>query len=156
MSATCQRQSGLTLLESLIGLTIIMILAGVAIWPFRALRDEQLLKGAVEDVLSVLNNARAQTLAGSAQSQYGVHFENDTITLFRGDMYPGVTEQIITLPPRVVFGAISLAGGGAEVVFQRLTGATTQTGSVVVELASDATKRRVVEIYSSGLINETP
>lgn len=156
MSLTTQRQSGLTLLESLIGLTIIMILAGVAVWPFRALRDDQLLKGAVEDVLSFLNNARAQTLAGNAQSQYGVHFENDTITLFRGDSYPGVTEQVATLPPRVVFGAISLAGGGAEVVFQRLTGATAQTGSVVVELASDATKRRVVEVYSSGLINETP
>ncbi len=149
------QQVGLTFLESLFGVAIVLMLVALALWPFHRLRDEQLLKGAAEDVLALLHNARAQTLAGQAESQYGVHFENDTIILFRGSSYPGVTEATVNLDPRVTLGVIQLSGGATDVVFQRLTGATAQTGSVVVELADDASKRRVIEIYSTGLIDAT-
>lgn len=152
MKTRASPNAGLTVLESLVGLGIILLLAGLAIWPFRGLRDEQLLAGAVEEAASLLDAARVKTLAGVGDERYGVHFESDTIILFRGDLYPGVTETVVLLHPRVVVAEIGL-GGGAEVIFDRLTGVTGNPGYVAVGLADDPSERRFINIYASGLID---
>jgi hypothetical protein len=108
------------------------------------------VQAGAEQVLSTLAAAREKTLAGINNSQYGVHFQSDRLILFRGASYPGTTVQTIDLDSTITIPTITLAGGGTNVIFNRLTGATAQTGTIVVRLASDATQSIIITIAATG------
>jgi len=44
-----------------------------------------------------------------------------------------------------------LAGGGVDVIFQRLTGETVQSGTVTMALVASTTRTKTVTIYGTGL-----
>lgn len=144
---------GFTLIEVLIALGIIIVIASITFKPFNNFRDSEALNGAVEEVLSTLQQARGQTLASTGDSQYGVHLAATQLVLFTGVTYNSAasTNQAVTLSSLVNLSNISLAGGGSDIIFARLTGATSQSGSLVLALKSDATQSRTITINSNGI-----
>ncbi len=145
---------GFTLIETIVTIAIAGLIFTLVITnPFANFRNEQVLNGAVEEVLSTLQQARGQTIGSTADSQYGVHLESARIVLFAGASYNqnASTNQFVNLSPLVTLDTISLAGGGSEVIFQRLTGATSQSGSLMIALKSDAAKTRTITINSNGI-----
>ncbi|MEK7209111.1 MAG: type II secretion system protein [Patescibacteria group bacterium] len=136
-------KEGFTLLETLIALAIIVLVAGIILWPYARFRDEKLLDGAAEDIISLLDEARTRTLSSDGALAYGVSFASDRITLL-----PDNREVILS--GRLVISNINLAGGGTTVMFKRLTGATDTGGTVTVNLVSDSNRRRVITISATG------
>lgn len=146
-------KSGFSLIELVIVLAIIVLVATLAFNPFTNFRNEQALNGAAEEILSTLQQARGQTIASTGDSQYGVHLTATQLVVFTGSTYSvgAATNQTIELNSLVTLGPITLAGGGSEVVFERLTGATSQSGTLVVALKSDAAKTRTITINGNGI-----
>jgi len=138
-------EAGFSILEVFLVVLIIVILAGIIFSSLSPARNEKLLAGAVSEILSTLDEARARSLAGDLDQVYGVTFENDRIILVPDD-------SEIVLSDRVVISDIALAGGGSTVTFKKLTGGTDEPGTVTVEL-TDGSSEKVVEISSSGLFN---
>ncbi|MBI4136131.1 MAG: type II secretion system protein [Candidatus Vogelbacteria bacterium] len=136
---------GFSVLEVLIVLTIIVILVGVILWPYARFRDEKLLDGAAEDILSFLHEAQTRTLSSDGAMPYGVYFESGKMTLV-----PDNKEVI--LHNSLTISDISLAGGGATVMFKRLTGATGESGTVTVSLVLDNSRQRVIAVSPAGSI----
>ena len=97
--------------------------------------------------------SRSRATASVGGMAYGVRFEAQSVTLFRGGAYvPGAPDNIVlTLSSRVTIADISLEGGATEVVFDRLTGKANVSGTVTVALAADASATRVIRIEASGL-----
>ena len=58
----------------------------------------------------------------------------------------------MTLSFKVTIFSISLSGGGADVVFERLTGELDKSVTITITLVSDTSKTRVITIQLTGVV----
>lgn len=144
---------GFNLIESLIVIAIVLIITTFAFNPFTNFRNQEALTGAVEEVLSTLATARNQTLASVGDSQYGVHLSASQVVLFTGATYNSAdtTNKITTLNSLIEIANISLVGGDVDIVFQRLTGTTGQSGSLVLRLKAAPSQSRTINLNVNGI-----
>jgi prepilin-type N-terminal cleavage/methylation domain-containing protein len=149
-----QTQKGFTITEVLIVLAILAVIVTIVVSAFSKFNNNQSLNGAVGEVTSILNEARANTLASYDNSQYGVHFQTDKVALFKGGIYSSSDSgnKDIILSSKISVSNITLSGGGSEVIFKRLTGKTEQNGAITLSLISDPSKSKTITIQVSGII----
>lgn len=146
-------QKGFTLIEIII---VIVILVGISILIFASFsrfNSTQTLNGTTQTVLSILDEARALTLASKNNLSYGVHFESSKVVLFDGTTYSASDpdNDVTTLNNRVTISDISLSGGVQDVLFDKLTGKTSQNGMVTITLISYASRFKTINIGTTGV-----
>ena len=153
MRCKLKNNAGVSFLEIMIVIAILGIIAVLVINPFTGFRNSQTLSGTTEEILSALQQARVKTLTAEGGSQYGVHFSNNQVVVFTGVTYnaSSPSNQNISLNSILTISSIDLTGGGADIIFQKLTGATSQNGTVVVRLNSDMTQTKTITINSNGI-----
>jgi prepilin-type N-terminal cleavage/methylation domain-containing protein len=146
-------QKGFTVLELLIVVSIMGLLAAIILAPFATFRNSKVLDTASEEALALLSEARGDTLSAKEGYQYGVHFEATQIVLYRGATYSSsdANNKVVLLDSAIEISSITLTGGGAEVLFDRLTGKTSQGGTVVIRVKSDTAKSRTITIFGTGI-----
>lgn len=146
-------KNGFSVIEVLITIAIIGILAGLGFSHLTTLNLRQALALDAEKVLSVLAMARAETLAGRDGFAYGVHLEDKKAVLFRStNYYAGdATNRVFVLHDAVHLPSMALAGGGAEVRFNKVTGATEQKGTLTLSLVSDSSVTKIITIFATGV-----
>lgn len=144
--------AGFTLIELLVSIAVLGLISAVFISGYSAMSKGSELKTAAFKILDALNLAHARTIASLATSSYGVHFEPSQYVLFKGTVYnAGDSNNIFyPLPSMLQIANITFAGAGVDVVFDRLTGKTSQSGSLVVRLIADTTRSKTITILSSG------
>ncbi|MBI1754965.1 prepilin-type N-terminal cleavage/methylation domain-containing protein [Candidatus Azambacteria bacterium] len=145
-------EKGFTLVELLVSIAVVAtISASLFVGYGTASRNFDLKTNAFKS-LDVLNLARTRTAASLGASSYGVHFEQTQYVLFKGITYTvGDPNNIVyALSPTVEIANISLAGGGVDAVFDRITGKTPQSGTFQMRLVSDTSKLRTIQILASG------
>lgn len=147
-----KKERGFTLIELLISIAVLGLVSSVVILGYSTMSKGLDLKTATFKILDVLNLAHTRTIASLATSSYGVHFESTQYVLFKGAAYDVADPNNIfyPLPPTLQIANITLAGAGVDVVFDRLTGKTSQNGSLVVQLIADTTRSKTITILSSG------
>ncbi|TSC67797.1 MAG: Uncharacterized protein G01um101472_306 [Parcubacteria group bacterium Gr01-1014_72] len=145
--------SGFSIVEAVIVLAVLAIIAAATTGVFGGLNREKALEGSATSALSLLLRARSLALSSKDASLYGVHFEERRMVLFRGGSYSGGApdNRVEELPPTVRIFATALQGGGSDVVFQRLTGKTAQSGTITIALSSDASRTKTVTISATGI-----
>lgn len=148
-----QRNQGFTALELLMVVAILVILSVIIITPFAAFRNSKVLDTTSEETLALLSEARGNTLSAKDGYQYGVHFEASQIVLYRGATYSSsdVNNKAAVLDSAIEVSSIVLTGGGSDILFDKLTGKTAQSGSVVIRVKSDTTKTRTITIVGTGI-----
>ena len=146
-------KKGLTLVEILVVIAIMSILVSIFLSSFTNLRGNQAIIKNTETVVAVLRQARNQTLSSKNSSVYGVHFSTSTITLFTGGIYSAesLTNQDFPFPAGDSVLTTTIVGGGKDVVFNRLTGETSHTGTVVIS-SPRLSLTKTVTIYKTGLV----
>jgi prepilin-type N-terminal cleavage/methylation domain-containing protein len=144
---------GFTTIEILIVLIVSSVLFVVATSAFSRFNKNQALAGSAEDVMSILNKARGQTLASKDDYAYGVHFESDRIILFLGSSYDPVetTNETTLLSALVTITNISLVGGGDDVLFQKLSGKTSESGTITIALTGDTSESTIITVLPTGI-----
>ncbi len=149
-----KKSNSFTLIESLIIFGIFIILTAITVPLFRFFEKETDLNNSTEEIINVLRLAQNKTLASEGDNQYGVHFESNKYVLFKGISYnPSATDnEIYNLSMRVEIYEIDLTGGGTEVIFDRITGVTSQFGKISLRLKDNISKIRQISINSSGEI----
>ena len=145
---------GFTFIEVLITVSIVAIIVALSANAFSRFNKRQELNNAMRDVLSVLEEARSLTLASKNNVMYGVHFEEGQVTLFGGSVYsPSSPDNKITiLSSRIYIATTSFAGGGSDVLFERLTGSTNNSGTTTFAFRSDISASSTIFIHKTGLI----
>lgn len=161
---------GVTLIELIVALAVIFVLLAISLGLYAVFRPQNDLAADARNLEGFLRLARSNTLASKEASAFGVHFESGQAVLFPGNIYnPLEPENIIwEVSPRNEISAITLAGGGTDVIFKRLEGTTDQFGSVTLgSLASGDTQTLYVDatgvvgtlapapIGESGLVRDT-
>ena len=150
-------KKGFTAIELLIVTSLIAVVATLVGLSFGQLRTSTQHIAQAQNIASVVAEARSNTVAGQSNLQWGVHFTTDDYTLFRGSSYSqGASGNVLyTLPSGVTISSISLTGGGADVIFDRLSGGTSQPGTITVSsgaLAALLTVRAGGEISVGGTL----
>jgi len=145
---------GFTLIEVLVVIAIMFALIGFSATSLAAFQRHSILTGEVENVVTILEEARKNTLSSLDDTQYGVHFENDKVVLYKGATYtPAAPENVTsTVNTRNEITNISLNGGVDDILFDRITGETVQSGSVRIQLRRHTDQFRIVHVHQSGLI----
>lgn len=149
-----QQQFGFSLIETIVVLAIMSMLATVVVVSFSAFRNGKILDVAAEQVLSVISESRGKTIYSEDAYQYGVHLEAGRIVAFKGDIYSATDPSNVAtvLSSLVEISSISLAGGGADITFQRLTGKVANSGSFRVRLKADTSRYKNISVNSVGII----
>jgi prepilin-type N-terminal cleavage/methylation domain-containing protein len=147
-------QSGFTFIEILISIAILAIIATAIIGPFASFRNAQAIKNTSGSVVALLNQARVKTLSSENLLQYGVHLQSDRAILFSGTSYnAGVSiSEVVVSDSKVAISDIALAGGD-DVVFDRLTGATDNYGTLVVTLTDTSEGQKTITIAKTGVVS---
>ena len=149
-------KSGFTILELAIVIAIMATLSAIIISTFISFRKNQALEKDTEIVVQVLEQARNQTLSSKNSSVYGVHFTAPKITLFKGSSYVAndSNNQDFVLSSTDTILTISLTGAGVDVIFNRLTGETSQDGTVTVS-SPGLSRTKTVTIYKTGVVESS-
>lgn len=145
---------GFTLTEILIVLGVMALLSGIIFSTFITFKKSEALNKDTETIVEVLRQARSQTMSSQNASQYGVHFTSSQVTIFTGATYSSSasSNQNFILSSTDTLLTISLVGGGTDIVFSRLSGETSQNGTVVVS-SPDTSRIKTVTIYKTGLVD---
>ncbi|HET8574975.1 MAG TPA: type II secretion system protein [Candidatus Paceibacterota bacterium] len=147
------RSRGFTLIELLAVLGIAVLLAAGGIAALSHFRTARILDNQTEIFFSLFDQARTDTLASKNGENYGVHLATSSISLFRGTAFDTSTSTETTaLPASLEIANISLAGGGSDVVFDRLTGTTKNAGTFTLRVVTDPTEKVVFEIATTGKV----
>jgi prepilin-type N-terminal cleavage/methylation domain-containing protein len=145
-------QKGISLMELLIVLAIVGIIVAIAVSQFSKIRNAQILKSTTEDILSVLNKARSQTLASLNSLQYGVRFETNRVVIFNGTTYDSnnASNEVINISSIARISSIALTDGVTDIYFNRLNGTASNTGTIVVSISSDVSLSKIITISKTG------
>lgn len=148
---------GNSLIEIVIAMAIITIILVITVPRLNEFRTHQTLKNTASEVVNLLNEAKTSTLFSKNSTVYGVHFETNRMVFFTGATFDdsAATNKVITFDPLVTLpsGNIVLNGSGVDVVFDRLTGNTSNHGTITLELASNSSKQKIITISALGVIS---
>jgi len=146
---------GFTFVETLVAIAVLVLLAIFIMSGLAAFRESSALDQAVDETIGLLREARSKTLASEGALSYGVHFTASSITLFPGGVYSALdpANVVLTLPPTVTISSINLSTTTANVVFDRLTGASPAAGTVTFT-TSRSSKTKQVQVLSSGIFSK--
>ncbi len=146
---------GFSLIEIVIAMAIMVILISIAILIGRSFNNTENLENAGKIIEEKVKLAKARSLGALNDTNYGVHFENNRIIIFAGSAYADgtPTNQVFNLPDNIDINAVSLAGGGQDMVFGRLTGTTANYGSIGFRVTNDASKSRQMTVNEEGQVS---
>jgi len=149
------KQNGFSLIEIIIAMAIGAVLVAVVVISFSSFRNSKTVDISADQILSVINEARVKSVSSEDYSRFGVHFETSRVVLFKGDIFtePNSSNTETLLSSLAEISDISLNGGGADMVFQKLTGKTSNGGSLRVRLKSDNNKYKTISVKSTGIAN---
>ncbi len=147
------KHAGLTLVEMVVVVAIVAMIATLATVSFSAVTARQSLDKSTDAVVAVLAQARSLTISAKGASAYGVRLLSTGPVLFAGTIYNAadVTNKPMVLDPRLSISSISLNDAGSDILFNKLTGTTTQSGTFRVIVASTPTIYRTVTVYATGI-----
>lgn len=145
--------TGFTLIEIVIALAIVATITLIVSGSFSTANNREALSKKTALVLSLLEQARAQTLSAKGGVVYGVHFETTKAVLFTGPTYSAGSATNVSEPlgSLVQISNIALAGGVSDVIFQKLTGQTSQSGTIVVILSASSTQSKTITVSATGI-----
>ena len=151
-----QIKKGFSLFEILLSVAIIVVILFVVINLFSNYNKKQVLDNTTEKVLSLLKEARSLTISSKNDSSYGVHFEQDTIVLFKGTAYVSgdSNNKINQIDKKAIISEINLNGKNNNIIFQRLTGKTDFFGTIKISLVSNPLNFKTVSIYQTGIVEK--
>ncbi len=144
---------GVTALELLIVIAILGILSAVIVPSFLDFRRNSVLNTETMQMVTLINKARLSSMSSKGDTQYGIHFEASKVVLFQGTTYSSTTSsnEVHVFAPTLTLSLVAINGGGADVVFQKITGATTQNATTTLRVISSTTASSTVVIRPTGV-----
>lgn len=147
-------RGGFTLIEILIAVAILAVIAAFTFITLLNFGHQRALESDATTVAIYLQEAWLFTQASHDGRQYGVDLsETDQITLFQG-AEPGEGQAVKThrFNRQVEIAQVALAGGRSFAVFERLTGATEDYGTVTVSIKNESELNREISLSEWGVV----
>lgn len=143
---------GYTVLELLIVIAILVLLLATIIPSFLDFRRSSILNTETQELITMVNRARLLSVSSKNDEQFGVHFQTSKIVLFQGATYSAgaSTNEEHLFNSMLMLSNITVNGGGSDVLFEKVTGATSQNATTTL-LVTDTTASTTVVILPTGV-----
>lgn len=143
-------KKGFSIMEILVVIFIMTTLMVLGFVNYRDFEKRMSLSSSANQIISALHLTNERTISSSSNLVHGVHFTSDSYTLFASSTYDVLdpNNEVYTLPAGIEISGINV--GGSDVVFDRLTGTTTNSGTIVLRIISNPAETRTVEVLPSG------
>ncbi|HBB44384.1 MAG: pilus biogenesis protein [Parcubacteria group bacterium GW2011_GWA1_44_13] len=145
---------GFTALEILIVIAILAILLATILPSFTNFRRSSLLNTDTMNLVTLINRARLLSVSSKDDEQYGIHLETTKAVLFKGDTYDTAssTNEVHVFSTGLTLSGIAISGGGSEILFEKVTGATTDGKKATTTLlVTGTTSSTTVLILQTGI-----
>lgn len=120
---------GFTLVEMIVVIGIITLLATVSTSVYNSFKTHENLEIATTGVVEALRHAQSNAQSGKGDASWGVKILSGSAVIFKGTSYASrdtTADQILDFSGGVVTSGLS------EIVFTKVTGSTTNTGTVTL------------------------
>ena len=151
---------GITLLEVIVSIGILMMLTSLAIAPFANYRDRKALESSAETVLAVFSQAHLDAISSKGNISYGVRIRSNDVVLFSGSVYPGDGSPgnvVYPLATSVIVSAASFSNscaiGSCAIVFSRLSGQANPFGTFTLQAKNRSTMNIVITVSGIGALS---
>jgi type II secretory pathway pseudopilin PulG len=142
---------GFSILETMIVVAITIVIASIGTYAFTTLRTHKQLEVAADALRARLEEARTYAMSGKGGTTYGVSFATSTYTLYSGSTYSaGAAGNVVTTLPSPVTLSRSLSGGASTILFARITGLPSATGTLTLNNSSSTAS---VTVGTMGDVN---
>lgn len=147
-------QRGFTLIEILLVIAFFGFFTAATITAFNSMLQTQALTRGVNDVASIIEDARVRTLAGEQDMQFGVVVGSTTVTQVRGPSYDvsSSTSVVFSLPNNVEASGATNALP-ALIVFDPITGSASSVLEVTYTHTQKTGSSAGVTIEATGLVS---
>lgn len=142
-----QSRKGFSLIEILLTVSVIAMLAGIALPYSLRMVSKNDLDTAVFSAARALAQAQSNAQAGYRDSAWGVKAQRGSITLFQGASYAA---RNVSHDETSSIGGTATSGN-AEIVFQKLYGEPTAAGSLTLTGLNNDT--RSITISTTGVLS---
>lgn len=151
------QQNGFSVIELLIAIAIAAILLSVATVSGRFFQDTVNLSNAEKMIGTNIKLAKANSISSLNDFNYGIHFESDSVIIFRGSTFiiGDLANQTVNLPSGVEIYSVNLNGGGSDLLFSRLIGTTDNFGAVGIRLIQNPSQTRQIVVNQEGQVNHS-
>lgn len=139
---------GFTLLEMLLSVSIIGALTMISIPVYQSFQNQNDLDVAVGTLAQSLRRAQVLSRASDGDGGWGVYVATGTMTLFKGSTY--AARDVAYDELWSVSGGVTVSGT-QEFVFQKFSGYTSSTGSIV--LTSPNNDYRTLQLTTKGVVS---
>lgn len=146
------RTKGFTFVEILTVLAVLLIISTLSVSAFRSIYLGSGQRTAVLEIADALREARNNSLAAKQDTVYGIRIASSSVTRFVGATYSlGNASNTVYQFEAGARATGTLVNSGTSIVFARLTGKPSATGTVLVT-GSDGTSTTTITIGATGLI----
>lgn len=148
-------QKGFTLIELMVTIGIFGILIGISTISLSNIQRTSSLSSEVNRLIPDLKEQQVKAMSGDTEnsgvvSDYGIHFDSASYTLFRSTYVAGNADNfVISLSPNITVNT-SLTGG--EMVFQKGSGEVAAGASTVVFTDTTTGRTQTVTINKLGVV----
>lgn len=145
--------SGFTALELLIVIAIMAILLAVIVPSFLNFRRSSLLNTETQQLVTMINRARLLSVSSKNDDRFGIHLEAGKVVLFQGATYAtsSPTNEVHAFDPALTLSSVAINGGGSELLFEKVTGATSQNATTTL-LVTGTTASTTVLVLPTGVV----
>lgn len=140
--------TGFTLIELLIVVAMTFLVAALTLPVALAFVESQVLDEMTNDVASVLRRANSQAVFGKHASSFGVKILPSSFVLFEGSSY---AERVTAEDEIFSFSSNLNLSGPDEIVFAKISGTTSATGTISISVSN---KQREITVYENGKIEK--
>jgi len=150
---------GFTFMELAVTVAIIAILGTVTLVNLAGRRRRGELDGTAQRIASLLREAQTQSMNGSQNAAWGVHFDNNTTTgafysLYYSSYTTSTRMNFYPLPETVIYVTSSLAqGASSNVAFVLSSGRAVASTSIRLVGRVDRAASATISVASSGAVS---
>jgi prepilin-type N-terminal cleavage/methylation domain-containing protein len=149
------RKRGFSMTEVLITVSLFLLLAGAGLGAYFQYYVSSLISTDIDNVLTFVKNTRFKALKNATNSDYGIHIDSDSRALisFNVNYVPNNPENEILQLDQLEIIDLSLdpsPGVTNEILFQKQTGKTENTGSFTV---GENSFSYIFTINTQGVVN---
>lgn len=140
-------------MELLMVICIMTIILALSFPFFSSLIKKESLEKDVAGLTSLIRNARLLAVSSKNATTFGIHLESDRAVLFEGGSYVsgGANEKVLVFSDKVYMSGFSLDLGTADIIFNRLTGNTSNFGTITLSLKDDSASTTIT-ILKTGVV----
>ncbi len=138
--------NGFTLLELLVVIGIFLLLFAVSDSTFLKFKSHNNLEIATGGVIEGIRLAQSSAQSGKGNSKWGAEIISNSVVVFKGNTY---ATRDTTADQNISFSGGISASGLSEVVFEKITGITGTTGTIIL---TNGTDTKNININAKGTV----